>query len=277
MTGYVCIIGDPVAHSLSPAMHDAAFAHEGLDLRYIAFRVPSGGLEAAVRGLRGLGFVGANITAPHKEAALGLMDRLAPSAQDAGAVNTVVNEAGTLVGHDTDGAGAVAALEEVGPLSGRRVAVLGAGGAARAICRALAPRCGPLLVVNRTAARGEALASFLGGRAEAIPLADPSAPARVRACDVLVNATSAGMGTDRSPLPPRALGPGMTVLDTVYRPVQTRLLRDAEAAGARTVPGTRMLLHQGAAAFELWTGRPAPLAVMEAAIGAALGGGRGPG
>jgi shikimate dehydrogenase len=278
MTALVCIIGDPVSGSLSPAMHNAAFAREGLDMRYLALRVPRERAEDAVRGLRGLGFAGANVTFPLKEDVAGLVDRLAPSARAARAVNTIVNDGGVLVGHDTDGEGAAAALEEAASVRGRLVAVLGAGGAARAICHALAARGARLLVLNRTLSRARSLTEDLGraAGAEALPLGSPESARRVRSCDVLVNATTVGMGEDRSPLPPEALRPGMTVLDAVYRPLRTRLLREAEAAGARCVPGTRMLLHQGAASFRLWTGREAPLGAMEAALEAAAEGGDAP-
>jgi len=274
MTGYVFIIGDPVAHSLSPSMHDAAFAHMGLDLRYLRFRVPRERLGDAVRGLRGLGIVGANVTTPLKRDILGHLDRLAPSAADSDAVNTVVVEQGELVGHNTDGEGSVAALKEATTLDGRSVAVLGAGGTAAAVCHALAANNVSILVLNRTPSRAEELAASIdpAGGAEAGSLLDRGVAHRVRECDVVVNATTVGMGMDRSPLPPESFRTGMTVLDCVYHPLRTRLLREAEDAGAVTIPGTRMLLHQGAASFRLWTGIPAPLEVMEGGLVRALEG-----
>ncbi len=272
MTGYVFVIGDPVEHSLSPDMHNAAFAHLGLDLRYLRFQVPRERLGNAVRGLKGLGIVGANVTTPLKRDIIKYLDRLAPSAAESGAVNTVVAESGELVGHNTDGKGAISALEEATSLDGRSVVVLGAGGTATAICHALAPRDVSLLILNRTLSNAEELATSLNPArgVETGSLLDREAVRRVHACDVVVNATTVGMGEDRSPLPSDAFHPGMTVLDCVYNPLHTRLLREAEDAGAVTVPGTRMLIHQGAESFRLWTGKPASLEVMEGGLVRAL-------
>lgn len=275
-TRLVGVLGDPVAHSRSPAMHNAAFRALGIDWCYVPLHVASAQVEAALRGLVALGFVGANVTIPHKEAAARLADELTPAAQAIGAVNTLtVLQGGRLRGDNTDAGGTLAALREAGvEVAGRRAVLLGAGGSARAVAYALAASGAHVVLANRTPERAAALAASLqphvAGRLEATALSDAGAlQAALARADLVVNATSVGMHPEdsRSPLPEGVqLHPGLAVLDLVYAPRETRLLRQAAHAGCRTIEGLRVLVHQGALAFEMWTGRPAPLDVMSRAV-----------
>lgn len=271
----------PAGHSLSPAMHGAAFRALGLDARYEAVAVPPEGLAQAVAALRAPEVLGANVTVPHKEAVLGLLDGLEPEAAAIGAVNTIQKDGARLVGANTDAAGFLRALREdagVDP-AGARVVVLGAGGAARAVVWALlAAGADRVAVHNRSPARAEALAAAFAARG-AVRVLEPAAlAAELGPADLLVNTTSVGMARDgrdpdQSPLPAGLLPRRAFVADLVYRPARTRLLRDAEAAGLAVQNGLPMLVRQGAEAFERWTGRAAPVAVMQAAAEAALGAG----
>ncbi|HEV8359521.1 MAG TPA: shikimate dehydrogenase [Candidatus Thermoplasmatota archaeon] len=260
----VVLLGDPVAHSLSPAMQNAAFAAQGDALLYAAVRVRARDLPKALQGLAAAGLAGANVTAPHKQAALRLVDRVAPEAQRAAAVNTIVVRGSRLAGHNTDGAGALAALREAhAPLDGSAL-VLGAGGTGRAVAHALAEAGVDVLVANRTPAKARALARAIGGEAVAWRRGDlRDALARAR---VLVHATPLGRDGKASPVPSQLLHDKLTVLDAVYRPGGTPLARAALARGCNVVPGEALLLHQGARAYQLWTGMPAPLGTMRHAL-----------
>ena len=284
------LLAHPAGHSLSPAMHDAAFAALGMDARYEAWDVPPEQLPAAVERLRGQEVLGANVTVPHKRAVVALLDALDPDAAAIGAVNVVRREGRRLLGGNSDGEGFLRSLREAGlDPAGRTAALFGAGGAARAVGWALL-RAGAaeLRIVNRTHASAEALAEALAadpGGAAVRAVRDPFAGAAQ--VDLWVNATSVGMrrggvDPDVSPVDPavfsrRDAAAAGAAVDLVYRPRRTRFLRDAAAAGLVTVDGSGMLLHQGAAAFEAWTGRPAPLAAMRAALDAALDAGPSPG
>ncbi len=273
-TRLVGVIGDPVAHSRSPAMHNAAFRALGLDWCYVPLHVAPHSLEAALRGLVALGFVGANVTIPHKERAATLCDELTPAAEAVGAVNTLAVQEARLAGDNTDVGGLLLTLAEARvELERQEALVLGAGGSARAAVYALAQSGAQVTVANRTLARAEALVRSLQGRVRgrlvAIPLADrPALEASLQRATLLVNTTSVGMepGPDESPLPvDLPLPPELTVLDLVYAPRQTRLLREAAARGCRTIEGLRVLVYQGALSFECWTGRAAPVEVMMSA------------
>ncbi|HEX2047234.1 MAG TPA: shikimate dehydrogenase [Acidimicrobiales bacterium] len=270
-TRLAAVIGSPVRHSLSPAMHNAAFAELGLDWVYLAFDVAPGTVAAAFAGARALGLGGLSVTIPHKAAALAEVDDVTPVARAVGAVNTVVaQDGGRLLGDNTDGAGFLASLSDEGfDPDGRVCLVVGAGGAARAVVHALA-RAGAreVMVANRTPERGETASAVAGdvGRAT-------SAGEVVRA-DLVVNATPLGLAgstPEDLPVDPTLLRPGQLVLDLVPNPAITPLMRAARQAGCRTAGGLGMLVHQGALAFEQWTGRPAPLGVMRAAAVRALG------
>lgn len=278
-TTLVGVIGWPVEHSLSPAMHNAAFSELGLNWAYVPLPVYPDHLGEAVRGLRALGFAGANVTVPHKEAVLAHLDEVSRTAQAIGAVNTIVVRDGSLYGDNTDAAGFIASLEEVGfDPAGTYCALLGAGGAARAVAHALADAGAlQICIYNRSYSRARALcqdtAKFHANvRFEPASLKDLSAIGNET--DLLINATSLGMWPhlETSPWPDGLPVPGqLTVCDLVYNPRETSLLARARAAGAGTVSGLGMLIHQGAAAFEMWTGRSAPVGTMRTACLAALG------
>ncbi len=265
------ILGDPVAHSLSPVMQNAAFARLGMDALYLAFRVPRAELEAAIRGAQVLGFAGLNVTIPLKEAAL-LYVGADELARQIGAINTVDFSTGTPVGYNTDGLGALQALHEtVGDLSGKRVLILGAGGAARAIAFYLDREGAFVTLANRTVARAAQLAARLTN-AHAIGLG-AELETQLTAADILINTTSVGMypEVETSLLTTEMLTPELVVFDIVYNPIETKLLREARRAGVQTlITGVKMLVYQGAAAFRIWTGRDPPLDVMEQAVVDAL-------
>jgi shikimate 5-dehydrogenase len=262
------IIGDPVAHSLSPVMHNAAFAHLGLNAVYVPMRATD--LADAFRGLRSLGFAGVSVTVPFKVKVMDLLDAVDPVARKISAVNTLVFEQdGTAIrctGHNTDWLGANRALAEVIDLAGRTVLVIGAGGAARAVGFGLIEASARVLLANRTEAKGRELADLMGCRF--IPTAELS---DIRA-DVLINTTSAGMAphVETLPIDPGLLAHFSVVMDIVYAPLATRLLREAAARGCRVVNGLAMLQYQAAAQCTLWTGRAAPDAVMRQALLTAL-------
>lgn len=269
------IFGCPVEHTFSPALHNAAFAATGLDYAYVPFEVAPRSLAAAVEAIRALGLAGVNVTVPHKEAVLPLLDGLTDEAASIGAVNTIINREGYLYGDNTDGKGYLKALREAGfAPAGRTVLFLGAGGSARAVAVQLAlAGAGKLVFANRTEARAADLARFVaektGIRVELVTWperAGDKLPAQVLAdADLVVQTTSLGMSPkvyETVPLPFASFRPGQVASDLVYNPVETLFLKKARLAGAVTVSGLGMLLHQGALAFELWTGVSAPLAVM---------------
>jgi shikimate dehydrogenase len=255
------LLGNPVGHSLSPPMHEAAYDELGMDARYVTFEPEPDALPSAVSGAAALGIAGLNVTIPFKRDVLDLVEPDDLAAR-IGAVNTV-DLSGTPTGHNTDAEGVVRAFERHDvPLEGTAV-VAGAGGAGRSAAFALADAGMRVRIANRTVERAEELAEAVEG-ATAHPL---SALGDLLAdASVLVNATSVGMEEDATPVPAAALHGGLAVLDAVYTPVETRLLRDAASAGATTVDGAWMLLYQGVAAFERWTGRDAPVDAMNDAL-----------
>lgn len=260
------MIGSPVLHSLSPVVHNAAFAAAGLDWAYVAFDVPAGSGAAAIAAVRTLGIDGLSVTMPHKDDAATAVDDLSETAGRLGAVNTVVRMGERLVGENTDGAGFLDALrdDEGFDAAGRRCVVLGAGGAARAVIDALAQAgAGEVIVVNRTPAAAQRAVRLSAA-------ARVGAAAEAAGADLVVNATPLGMEGTRLPLDPAFLGPGQLVVDLVYDPPVTPLVRAARERGAVAVNGLGMLIHQAAIAFTLWTGEAAPLAAMSAAALAAL-------
>ena len=259
---------------LGASMHRAGYEALGLPFTYVPFAVAPEGLEGALAGMRALGIRGFGVSMPFKLQVLPLLDRVDELAQRIGAVNTIVNDAGVLTGHNTDAWGAARALEEAVSLRGRRVVVIGAGGAARAVAFSLCSEGARLHLVNRTLAKAEALAAELGEAfGEQAPSAGSLADLDLAECEVLVNASSAGMAEygSQSPVPPEALANHLVVMDIVYKPIQTELLAAAAQRGARTIHGGRMLLHQACRQFELYTGAPAPLAAMNAALEAGIG------
>jgi len=257
------VIGDPVRHSLSPAIHNAAYAAHGLDWAYVALPVRPGGVEAALRGAVALGLGGLSVTMPHKEAVAAAVDALDPAAAALRSVNTVVPQAdGSLKGYSTDGAGFIASLAVAGvSVGGRSVCLLGGGGAARSLADALA-RGGAarVAVVNRTHSAAEETAALAGAVGVVGVAAD------VGAADIVVNATSVGMGADESPCDSALLRSGQVVADIVYHPRRTALLKAAAAAGAVTVDGLGMLVHQAALQQRLWHGTAPSIEAMTAAV-----------
>ena len=261
-TRIAAVIGSPVRHSLSPALHNAAFRQLGLDWVYTAFEVSPGQAQAALDAMRTFGLGGLSVTMPHKEAVANAVDSLDPAAAALRSVNTVVPQAdGSLKGYSTDGAGFVASLAAAGVMvAGRTVCVLGAGAAARSIIDELG-RSGAarVAVVNRTAASADDAASLAGDRGVVGGIAE------VSDADIVINATSVGMGGDEMPCDPTLLRAGQAVADIVYHPRETALLRAAKAVGAVTVEGLGMLVHQAALQQQLWHGHLPDVAVMAAA------------
>jgi shikimate dehydrogenase len=272
MTKRVVLIGHPVAHSQSGAMQQAGFDKLGIDARYELWDRPPIELADAIEELRSDDFLGANVTIPHKERVVPLADRLTEEAHATGAVNTITHEGRRLVGHNTDVAGFKVALDQlVGRQKMPRAAVvLGAGGGARAVVYGLIREGFQRVVVfNRHLHRAEGLVKHFSRSAahmelRAMPWHESIIESELAKTRVLVNATSIGLVADESPLPAEILPADLLVLDLIY--ARTRLLRDAEAAGCLVDDGATMLLHQGAAAFSLWTGQPAPLDVMAEAL-----------
>lgn len=262
-TRLAAVIGSPIGHSRSPAIANAAFRTSGLDWTFVAFDVGQGKGPEAVDAARTLGVGGLMVTMPHKGAVIAALDRLTPGADALDAVNSIYWDGDDLVGDNTDGPGLVASLRADGvDVSGRRCVVFGAGGAARSIVWALADAGATSVeVVNRTTAKADAAASLAG---EVGSVAGPDA---VGEADIVVNATSVGMGADPAdqsaiPLDPQLLHEGQIVVDAVYQPLRTALLQAAEQRGARTIDGLGMLVHQAAISIERWTGVSPDLEVM---------------
>ncbi len=275
MTKRVVLIGHPVAHSLSGAMQQAAFDATGIDARYELWDRAPIALPDAIQEVRGDGFLGANITIPHKERVVPLIDKLTEEAQATGAVNTLTREGRRLVGHNTDVPGFVVALDKlVGRQKMPRAAVvLGAGGGSRAVVYGLI-RAGfqRIVVFNRHLHRAEGLVKYFARSAahmelKAMPWHESIIESELAKTKVVINATSIGLNDEVSPVPAEVLTGDLLVLDLIYN--RTKLLRDAESAGAVALDGETMLLHQGAAAFALWTGQAAPLEVMSEALASA--------
>jgi len=267
------VIGDPIGHSLSPRMHNAAFKKLGLNCIYLPFRVTRRDLKSALIGMRALNIRGFNVITPHKTAVIKFLDELDETAEEIGAVNTIHNDEGRLVGYNTDGLGIVRALQEQREdPSDRRVVLIGAGGAARAVAFTLARKARSVFILNRTWHKAAKLAKDierrLGKKILARSLAVDSLIEALRDADVLINATSVGMypRTEQTVATRKVLHSGIVVLDIVYNPMKTLLLREAEAAGAKTITGVGMLVHQGAEAFKIWTNHSPPVEVMRRAL-----------
>ena len=273
-TQFCGLIGNPVEHSLSPAIHNAAFQKLELNFVYLAFRVEA--IGDAIKGLRSLGnFRGASVTIPHKVSAVSFLDSLEPTARHIGAINTIVAEGGILKGYNTDAIGALRALRESDvALKGRQVVMLGSGGAARAIAFALGAETGidRLTILGIDEQERTVLVRDLRlkvGMAVQESLLDESMLRKVLPdTHVLIHCTPTGMSpkVQQTSVPAALLHSGLTVMDIVYNPRDTQLLKDAKAAGCRVIPGLEMFLHQAAAQFELWTNQAAPADVMRAVL-----------
>ena len=277
MTSRLGIIGYPIGHSISPVFQQAALDHLDIDATYQAWEVAPGDVGGFIGGLREPGTLGINVTLPHKEAVIPFLNEVDDWATAAGAVNTIVNREGSLTGHNTDGTGFLRALREERGFTprGRRILVLGAGGAARGVVLALSRESAAgLTIANRTVSRAQVLAQLAadnGIESAAISLTGPELDTAVRSADLIVNCTTMGMthGPQEggSPLGKNQIPSTVLINDLVYNPRETPLLREAGRAGAQTLGGIHMLVYQGAASFEMWTGQPAPVPVMlEAAL-----------
>ena len=273
-TQFCGVIGNPVEHSLSPAIHNAAFQALGINCVYLAWKVEV--IGDAINGLRALGnFRGASVTIPHKVSAVPFLDDLEPTARQIGAINTIVAENGRLIGYNTDATGALRALREGGvALRGQRIVMLGSGGAARAIAFALAAESGAdkLSLLGVDDKERMALASDLRSKTSLVidddVLDDGALGRTVPGAQLLIHCTPVGMSpkADATCVPASLLHPSLAVMDIVYNPRATRLLKEAERAGCKTIPGLEMFLNQAATQFELWTKRPAPVDVMRAVL-----------
>ncbi|MCS6897305.1 MAG: shikimate dehydrogenase [Nitrospira sp.] len=273
-TQFCGIIGNPVEHSLSPAIHNAAFRALGVNCVYLAWKVER--IGDALRGLRALGnFRGASVTIPHKVSALPFLDEIEPTAARIGAINTIVSEGGRLIGHNTDATGALRALREGGvALAGRRIVMVGSGGAARAIAFALAAESGAekLTILGIDHAERTTLLNDLRAKT-ALPvdgagLEEDILRRIIPEAHVLIHCTPVGMfpKVDATCVPASLLHADLAVMDIVYNPRTTRLLKEASLVGCRTIGGLDMFLHQAVAQFELWTNRPAPVDVMRSVV-----------
>jgi shikimate dehydrogenase len=242
------VIGNPVKHSLSPVMHNAAFDRMGLNATYLAFEVKN--LEEAIHGIRGLGIRGVSVILPFKTQVIPFLDEVEAVAKKIKAVNTIANEGGRLVGYNTDWCGALDALREEVDLRGKKILLLGAGGAARAIGFGLKENSCKVIISNRSSDKAHELTKDLGF------VSQPLSSIRETDFDVIINATSVGMvpHNNESPLPKNFLKEGRVVMDIVYQPLKTKLLQDAEEKGCRIIDGLEMLARQGAKQFEIWTG-----------------------
>lgn len=268
-TRLCAVLGSPIQHSASPAMHNAAFAALGLNWRYLAFEVDPKNLRAAIEGARAMNFAGLNLTVPHKLLAVDMVDELDASAKTWGAVNTIKFESGRAIGFNTDAEAIATSLREdlKVELRGAKVLLLGAGGAGRtAALKLAAENVAELFLVNRTASKAVEIAAEIKKQFPSIKVSVGYPKSDV---DLLLNATSLGLKPeDAAPLDEKlySLKQTRAVYDMIYKPAETKLLVAAQAAGCRTANGIGMLVHQGAKAFEIWTGQPAPVAVMRRAV-----------
>jgi shikimate dehydrogenase len=269
----VCgVIGDPIEHTLSPVMHNAAFEALKIDYVFLAFNVKSAEVGNAISGMRALAVHGLNVTMPHKNAVVKYLDEVDPTGKAIGSVNTILNKDGRLLGFNTDGVGALNALEQngVNPRS-KKIVLLGAGGAAKAIAYTLAQEADELVILNRTLKPATELATLLKEKFRKKINSGELSPSMIEEnladSDVLINATSVGMNPNinQTPVAPEWLKPDLAVMDIVYNPIETKLAKDAKASGAKVVSGVEMLIYQGAVSFEIWTACKAPVEVMRKA------------
>jgi shikimate dehydrogenase len=280
-TSRLCaVIGDPVEHSMSPQIHNSAFQACGIDMAYVAFHVKQGDLRRALEGVRSLGIRGLSVTIPHKVDIIAYLDKMDDVSRHVGSINTVVNEDGCLVGYSTDGPGAVRALAAEGAkIGGRTVLLLGSGGAARAVAFSLADLKTPpiLSILGIEEDELERLGTDLEERTvthlSCQPLNPETLANAMAEADVVIHATPVGMTpqVEKTLIPAELIKQDQVIFDIVYTPLETRLIREAKAAGALTVVGLGMFVHQAAIQFELWTGQRAPLELMTDTVRAALG------
>lgn len=268
-TKLYCIFGSPVKHSMSPAMHNAAFTEAGLNAAYMAFEPDS--IEGAIQAMRGLPIYGASVTIPFKTVVMPYLDRIDPLAEKIGSVNTLKNIDGTITGYNTDGYGAMLSLEQNGiKVKGANILVLGNGGSARAIAFTLLQENARVIIAGRNSARIQPLIDDLkknSGQAECILLNELTADFTA-GMDIIINTTPIGMtpDTDKTPIDENLIHKTNSIMDIVYSPPVTRLLDAGMRKGCNTIHGLNMLLYQGVKQFEIWTGKPAPVKVMKNAL-----------
>jgi shikimate dehydrogenase len=265
------LIGDPVEHSLSPQMQNAAMRACGYEGEFIKMRVGKENLGNAIQGIRALGFLGANVTIPHKEAVMEYLDEVEPLAKQIGAVNTIVNHDGHLKGYNTDGNGILRSLNAETNLKDKTVAIIGAGGCARAGAHTIANEglVSKIFIINRSKGKAKALSEEInkaGVECEHLGLDDLQKA--IDESDIIINCTSQGMSPleDANPLGERILRPDLVVMDAVYNPLRTKFINHSTEAGCRVITGENMLVHQGAEAFRLWTGIEADIGLMHAVV-----------
>ena len=269
----VCgVIGDPIEHTLSPIMHNAAFEALGLDFVFLAFKVEAAEVGNAISGMRAFGIHGLNVTMPHKTTVIKYLDEVDPGVKAIASANTILNKDGQLLGFNTDGVGALNAFEQNGiTVRGKKILLLGAGGAAKAIAYTLSQEADELVILNRTVKQAIELAKVLKQKFNKKVTGDVLSSDAIKDnlvnADVLINATSVGMkpNANQTPVQPEWLKHDFAVLDIVYNPIETKLAKDAKMAGAKVVSGVEMLIYQGAASFEIWTACNAPIEVMRKA------------
>lgn len=270
----VCgVIGDPIEHTLSPVMHNAAFNYLNLDYVYVAFKVKRAELEKAIDGMRCLDIYGLNVTMPHKNAIMRYLDEVDSTAKFVGAINTILNDGKKLLGFNTDGVGAIKALKNNGvDLNGKKLLLLGAGGAGKTIAFHMAKAVKEVVILNRTAEKAKKLAGVLTRKFEKRIIGNSLSLSLVKEhlkdSDILINATSVGMHpkTNQSLVAPQWLRSDLYVMDIIYNPIETQLAKDAKLAGAKVISGIEMLISQGAVSLEIWTGCSAPIEIMKEAI-----------
>ncbi|WP_036718809.1 shikimate dehydrogenase [Paenibacillus harenae] len=270
------VIGDPIRHSKSPIMMNRAFRETGINGIYAAFHVTGGRVADFAAGVRAMGIRGVNVTIPHKLDIMSVLDEIDAGAQAIGAVNTIVNEDGRLIGYNTDGIGYVRSLKEEAAeegLAGKRIVVIGAGGAARGIVYALAGESpARITIANRTVDRARELADAFRAKCDIEAVPDEQLQAACREADIVINTTSIGMfpNTEGTPVDAAWLKPDAVASDLIYNPLKTTFLQQAQHRGCRIHGGLGMFIYQGAYAFEYWTGRPAPVSAMRESVLASL-------
>nr|WP_235548810.1 shikimate dehydrogenase [Paenibacillus sp. Soil522] len=269
------VIGNPIRHSKSPVMMNRAFRETGINGVYAAFHVTGDRIADFAAGVRAMGIQGVNVTIPHKLDIMSVLDEIDPGARAIGAVNTIVNDAGRLIGYNTDGIGYVRSLKEEAEheLAGKQIVVIGAGGAARGIVYALAnEKPARITIANRSVDRAKELAASFQDLAEIEAISNDELQVACRKADIVINTTSVGMfpNTDETPVDADWLKPGAVASDLIYNPLKTKFLQQAEQRGCRIHGGLGMFIYQGAYAFEYWTGQPAPAAAMRETVLAAL-------
>jgi len=277
-TNIFCVIGHPIEHSMSPVMHNAALNDLSLDYVYLAFDVPPNNLKKAILEYKKSNIKGINVTIPHKEAIIQYLDELDPLSKQIGAVNTIKNEGGVLLGRNTDALGAKQAIADAGfKIEGKKALILGAGGAARAISFALSEKIDEIFISNRTEERATKLAKELQDKTNVKAIGKDMSEKTLRtlaySVDILINTTPIGMypKIDISPISKDLLNENLFIFDIIYNPLQTRLLKDAKEIGSKTLNGLDMFINQGALAFEWWTGKKPNVKLMKEKIIEQLG------